>query len=80
MAPIPGAALAARSADGRSDTLQPLQPPSLNAPSAIVAGCWKKVLAWPLRTLMTYHDPPMRAITADAHDALEKAARDAKQT
>lgn len=46
---------------------------------AIVAASWKKVLAWPMRTLMTYHDPPTHAITADPRGALEKAAREAKQ-
>jgi hypothetical protein len=45
----------------------------------VVAACWKKVLAWPMRTLMTYHDPPTAAVTADAHAALEAAARDVKQ-
>ena len=46
---------------------------------AVVAACWKKVLAWPARTLMTYHDPPTRAIVADPHGALERAVRAAKQ-
>jgi len=45
----------------------------------IVAACWNKVLAWPMRTLMTYHDPATRAITADPRGALERAAREAKQ-
>ena len=45
----------------------------------IVAACWKKVLAWPIKTLMTYHDPPTHAVTADAHAALQTAVRDAKQ-
>ncbi len=47
--------------------------------STVVAACWKKVLAWSIQTLATYHDPPTRAITTDAHGALERAARDAKQ-
>ncbi|HET6279417.1 MAG TPA: hypothetical protein VFH73_00565 [Polyangia bacterium] len=47
--------------------------------AGIVAACWKKVLAWPMSTLMTYHDPPTRAITADPHAALEGAVREAKQ-
>jgi hypothetical protein len=46
---------------------------------AIVAACWKKILAWPIKTLMTYHDPVTHAITDSPHAALEKAARDAKQ-
>jgi hypothetical protein len=45
----------------------------------VVAGCWKKVLAWPMRTLMTYHDPPTRAVVADPHGALERAVQEAKQ-
>jgi hypothetical protein len=46
---------------------------------AVVADCWKKVLAWPATTLMTYHDPPTRAVTSDPKAALERAVRDAKQ-
>jgi hypothetical protein len=49
------------------------------ADPAIVAAGWKKILSWPIRTLMTYHDPPGNAVTSNAHAALETAARDAKQ-
>jgi hypothetical protein len=45
----------------------------------VVAACWRQVLAWPMRTLMTYHDPATRAITADPRVALEDAVREAKQ-
>jgi hypothetical protein len=45
----------------------------------VVASCWRKVLAWPMRTLMTYHDPPTRAIVSDPRAALERAAREARQ-
>jgi hypothetical protein len=46
---------------------------------AIVTAAWKKVLAWPTRTLMTYHDPPTHAVTADPRGALERAVRESKQ-
>ena len=46
---------------------------------AVVSACWQKILAWPMETLMTYHDPPTRAVTADPRAALEGAAREAKQ-
>ena len=39
----------------------------------IVASCWKQILAWPIETLMTYHDPPTCAVTTGAHAALESA-------
>lgn len=45
----------------------------------VVAACWKKILSWPIKTLMTYHDPPSRAITVQPHAALEGAVRVAKQ-
>lgn len=47
--------------------------------TGIVSACWKKILAWPIKTLMTYHDPVTHAIGDNAHAALEKAAREAKQ-
>jgi len=50
----------------------------VESPTA-VAECWKKVLAWPTRTLMTYHDPPTRAVTTEPRAALEQAVRAAKQ-
>jgi hypothetical protein len=46
---------------------------------AIVTACWQKILAWPIKTLMTYHDPLTHAITNSPHAALEKAARESKQ-
>jgi len=46
---------------------------------SIVSAAWKKVLAWPIQTLMTYHDPPTHAITTDARAKLETAVREAKQ-
>jgi hypothetical protein len=47
--------------------------------AAVVAACWKKVLAWPARTLMTYHDPPGSAATQEPQAALERAVRDVRQ-
>jgi hypothetical protein len=46
---------------------------------AAASACWKEILSWPVTTLMTYHDPPTRAIVDDPHGALERAVRDAKQ-
>jgi hypothetical protein len=50
------------------------------ADPAVVASCWKKILAWPMRTLMTFHDPPTVAVTNDPHAALEAAVREVKQS
>ena len=47
--------------------------------AAVVAACWKKVLAWPARALMTYHDPPGNAATQEPQAALERAVRDVRQ-
>jgi hypothetical protein len=47
--------------------------------AAVVVACWRKVLAWPMRTSMTYHDPPTRAIVTDPSGALQQAVRAAKQ-
>jgi hypothetical protein len=47
--------------------------------AAAVADSWRRILAWPARTVMTYHDPATVAVTADAHAALEAAVRAAKQ-
>jgi len=41
--------------------------------AATVAACWRKVLAWPCRTVMTYHDFPTRAFVGDASAALAAA-------
>jgi hypothetical protein len=44
-----------------------------------VAESWRRILAWPARTLMTYHDPATVAYVGDARAALEAAARQARQ-
>ena len=46
---------------------------------AIVAAAWKRILSWSMKTLMTYHDPPTHAVTADPREKLERAVREAKQ-
>lgn len=46
---------------------------------AIVAASWKKILTWPMQTLMTYHDPVTHAVTSDPRAALEAAVREARQ-
>jgi hypothetical protein len=40
---------------------------------------WRRILRWPARTLMTYHDPLTVAFVGDGRAALEAAARAAKQ-
>jgi hypothetical protein len=47
--------------------------------AAAVASSWRKILAWPCRTLMTYHDPATHAFVGDGRAALEAAVRAAKQ-
>jgi hypothetical protein len=44
-----------------------------------VAASWRRILAWPARTVMTYHDPATVAFVGDGRAALEAAAREAKQ-
>jgi hypothetical protein len=46
---------------------------------ATVAACWRKILAWPARAVMTYHDVVGNAITADAHAALKAAVAESGQ-
>jgi hypothetical protein len=40
-----------------------------------VSACWRKILAWPARTLMTYHDVPTTAVAGDARAALAEAVK-----
>jgi hypothetical protein len=47
--------------------------------AAAVAASWRRILEWPARTVMTYHDPVTHAFTGDGRAALEAAARDARQ-
>lgn len=47
--------------------------------AAAVASSWRQILAWPCRTLMTYHDRASHAFVGDGQAALEAAARAAKQ-
>jgi hypothetical protein len=49
------------------------------ADRALVDRTWRKVLAWPATTVMTYHDPPGHAFHGDGRAALERAIRDAGQ-
>lgn len=46
---------------------------------AQVADCWRQILAWPARAVMTYHDPATIAFLGDGRGALQTAAREAKQ-
>jgi hypothetical protein len=46
---------------------------------AAVAASWRRILAWPARTLMTYHDPVNAAFVGNVQAALETAVREAKQ-
>jgi hypothetical protein len=47
--------------------------------AAAVKDSWRRILEWPARTLMTYHDPATVAFTGDCQRALEAAVRAAKQ-
>ena len=47
--------------------------------AAAVKESWQRILAWPARTLMTYHDPATVAFTGDYQGALTEAVRAAKQ-
>jgi hypothetical protein len=42
---------------------------------ATVAACWQRILAWPARTLMTYHDVPGTAFQGDGQAALAQAVK-----
>jgi len=44
-----------------------------------VAASWRRILAWPARTLMTYHDPPGVAFQGDGQAALAAAVESARQ-
>jgi hypothetical protein len=46
---------------------------------ATVAACWRKILAWPARAVMTYHDVAGHAITTDARAALKAAIEESGQ-
>jgi len=49
------------------------------ADAGVVAECWRRVLAWPARAVMTYHDPPTTAFFGDGRAALRDAASSAGQ-
>jgi hypothetical protein len=40
---------------------------------AVVAACWRAILAWPARTLLTYHDVMRSGVVGDARAALAAA-------
>jgi hypothetical protein len=42
---------------------------------AVVASCWRRILAWPARALMTFHDAVGSAVTTDARAALAEAVK-----
>jgi hypothetical protein len=44
-----------------------------------VATCWRRILSWPCRTLMTYHDAVGHAFVGDGRAALGAAVAAAKQ-
>lgn len=43
--------------------------------AAAVSASWRRILAWPCRTLMTYHDVPGSAFVGDGQAALAEAVR-----
>lgn len=44
-----------------------------------VDACWRRILAWPARTLMTYHDVPGHAFHGDGQATLTEAVKASKQ-
>jgi hypothetical protein len=46
---------------------------------AQTSAAWKKVLAWPCRTLLGYHEPPGEAFFGDGRAALAAAVESARQ-
>ena len=44
-----------------------------------VAACWRRILSWPCRTLLTYHDVPGSGFVGDGRAALTAAVERAKQ-
>ena len=63
----------------KANTVYVMDGPRKVADKEKVAAHWKAILAWPTKTLMTYHDPPGTAFSADARAALEAAVRKVKQ-
>lgn len=47
--------------------------------AAQVAACWRRILSWPCRTLMTYHDAVGHAFVGDGQAALGAAVKAARQ-
>src|SRR5205085_2741237 len=44
------------------------------ADKAMVDACWKRVTAWPAKTLIGYHEPPGEGFVGDGQAALVNAA------
>jgi hypothetical protein len=44
-----------------------------------VEDCWRQILAWPARTVMTYHDPPTITYRGNARAALAEAVKAVRQ-
>jgi hypothetical protein len=49
------------------------------ADAAMVERCWREILKWPAKTVLTYHDPAGYGFQGDGRGALEKAAKAARQ-
>jgi hypothetical protein len=49
------------------------------ADAKIVEACWRRILEWPAKTVLTYHDPPGHGFHGDGRKALEAAARARRQ-
>ncbi|HEV8245911.1 MAG TPA: hypothetical protein VGP93_09080 [Polyangiaceae bacterium] len=47
--------------------------------AARVAECWRKILSWPAKTVMTYHDTVGHAFVGDGRAALSDAVKAVKQ-
>jgi hypothetical protein len=63
----------------KPDSVYIMTMPRKVSDAAVVAACWKRVLAWKGRALITYHDVPTTAFVGDVQATLEKAVRDVKQ-
>ena len=44
-----------------------------------VAACWRRILSWPCRTLLTYHDAAGAGFVGDGCAALAEAVDRARQ-
>jgi hypothetical protein len=63
----------------KANTVYVADGPRRVSDKARVAAHWEKILSWPAKTVMTYHDSPTLAYFGDGQAALGAAARKVKQ-